>query len=238
MSILKFHVKVQNKAICNHLKKNIKPLYIAGSILPGMINIKYILVSLLILLSGRGTAWAQEWEFAREKDGIKVYTRFEKESKFKSFKGELDIEADLSEVSSLIEDVKNFDRWDEDVSEIRVLEQEEGKMLKYYVVYDVPWPLHDRDLCVEAVITADQATGSKLILARSVPEAVPLNDDLVRIIDYRQKWILQPKENGIVHITIEGYADPAGDIPAWIVNMAITDTPLNILRAVKETLDK
>ena len=75
-----------------------------------------------------------------------------------------------------------------------------------------------------------------LFLARSVPEAVPLNDDLVRIIDYRQKWILQPQGNKIIHIT--GFADPAGDVPAWIVNMAITDTPLNILRAVKKTLNK
>jgi len=213
-------------------------LYIAGYILPGMNNIKYILVPLLLLLFGQGKLLAQEWEFAKEKDGIKVYTRFEKESQFKSFRGELEIKADLAAVSALIEDVKNFDRWDEDVSEIRILEQEEGKRLKYYVVYDVPWPLKDRDLCVEAVITADQATGSKLILASSVPGAVPLNDDLVRIIDYRQKWILQPKENGIVHITIEGFADPAGDVPAWIVNMAITDTPLNILRAVKETFEK
>jgi hypothetical protein len=89
---------------------------------------------------------------------------------------------------------------------------------------------------VEAVISADQATGAKLILAGSVPEAVPLNDELVRIGDYRQKWILQPKENGIVNIIIEGFADPAGDIPAWIVNMAITDTPLNILRAVRDNL--
>ena len=201
-----------------------------------MINMKYILVLLLILFSGQGTLFAQEWEFAKEKDGIKIYTRFEKESKFKSFRGELEIEADLAAVSALIEDVKNFDRWDEDVSEIRVLEHEEGKWLKYYVVYDVPWPLKDRDLCVEAVITADPSSGARLILARSVPEAFPLNDDLVRIADYRQKWILQPKENGIVHITIEGFADPAGDIPAWIVNMAITDTPLNILRAVRDNL--
>ena len=179
---------------------------------------------------------AQDWEFAKEKDGIKVYTRYENESRYKSFKGEIDIKADISAVSSLIEDVKNFDRWDEDVTEIRVIKHDQGKMIRYYVVYDIPWPFKDRDLCVEADITTDKASGSQLIQARSVPDIVPLNDDMVRIVDYRQEWIIQPEKNGYIRLIVEGFADPAGDIPAWIVNMAITDTPLNMLSSIRDNL--
>jgi hypothetical protein len=196
-----------------------------------------ILILLVCLLSSAGKLTAQEWEFAREKDGIKVYTRHEQESNLKSFKGEVDIEGDITTISALIEDVKNFDRWDEDVSEIRVLEQEEGKMLKYYVVYDVPWPFKDRDLCVEAVIAEDQSTGSKQIVARSVPEAVPFSEETERIVEYWQRWTIQPTGNGTVHLVVEGFADPAGDIPAWIVNMAITDTPFNMLKSIKDEIE-
>jgi len=198
------------------------------------------LIQLIIILSlsfPRGEIIAQDWEFATEKDGIKVYTRYENESRYKSFKGETDIKADITVVSSLIEDVKNFDRWDKDVSEIRVLEHEHGKMIRYYVVYDVPWPFKDRDLCIEARITTDQANGAIEISAKSVPEAVPLNEDKERITDYWQNWFIQPEEKDMVHISLEGFADPAGDIPAWIANMAITDTPLNMLRAIKETIE-
>ena len=197
------------------------------------------LIQLIFILSlsfPLGKIIAQDWEFAKEKDGIKVYTRYENESRYKSFKGETDVQADIAEVSALIEDVKNFDRWDADVSEIRVLKHEQGKMIRYYVVYDVPWPFKDRDLCVEADITTDKASGSQLIQARSVPDIVPLNDDMVRIVDYRQEWIIQPEKNGYIRLIVEGFADPAGDIPAWIVNMAITDTPLNMLSSIRDNL--
>jgi virulence-associated protein VagC len=194
----------------------------------------YIHLALILFLSlSLGKTLAQEWEFAKEKDRIKVYTRMEKDSRFKSFKGETEVKADHKSIIALIEDVEKFDDWDEDVSEIKVLEHVPGKMLKYYVVYDVPWPFHDRDLCVEAITSVDQATGTILMQARSIPEAVPLNEDRVRILDYRQKWIVEPKENGWALVTVEGFADPAGDIPAWIANMAITDTPLNMLREIR-----
>jgi hypothetical protein len=103
-------------------------------------------------------------------------------------------------------------------------------------VYDSPWPVSDRDLCVEAVITDDPETGIRLFNAKSVPEAMPEEEDLVRIVHYWQKWIIQPRENGKLLLTVEGYADPAGDVPAWLANMVITDTPLNMLKAIRENL--
>ena len=189
---------------------------------------------LRILFFGFGDVFAQDWELAKEKDGIKVYTRQVEGSKHKAFKGETEFRADFESVSSLIEDVKKFDVWDDDITEIRVLGQEKGKMLKYYVAYDVPWPLADRDLCVEASIRTDPVTGSKHIDARSIPEAMPQGDGLVRIINYWQKWTIQPDGNGMIHLTVEGFADPAGDIPAWVANLAITKSPMNMLRAIRE----
>ena len=194
-------------------------------------------VLLIILLSMNlfpGKIIAQEWKLAKEKDGIKIYTRQEQESNFKSFKGETDVRADMAMVSAMIEDVEKFDEWDEDVSEIRILAQEPGKTLKYYVVYDIPWPFQDRDLCVEATISDDHDTGTKLIRSVSATEAVPLKEGTVRIVSYWQNWTIQPKENGLVHLILEGFADPAGDIPSWIANIAITNTPLNILKAIRD----
>jgi hypothetical protein len=201
-----------------------------------MKNIYNRLIILFFTLSISISTIAQEWEPAMKKDGIFVYTREESTSNCKAFKGETEVHAELSAVIDLIENVKNFDRWDESVSEIQVLEHEAGRMIKYYVVYDVPWPFKDRDLCVEANISSDQDTGARLFVAKSAPAAVPLNDDNVRITDYWQKWIIRSMDNGYIHLTVEGFADPAGDIPSWIVNMAITDTPFNMLKSIRENL--
>jgi hypothetical protein len=199
-----------------------------------MIKPKYLILSFLIIFFALPALQAQSWHLEKDKDGIKVYTRPEPGSNFKAFKGETEVHAALDDVIAIIEDVEQFDVWDEDVKEIRVLEREPGKFLKYYVVYDLPWPLQDRDLCVEAVFSADKNNGNILLISGSIPEAVPLQDGIVRITTYWQKWILEPQEKGVVKVMVEGFADPAGDIPAWIANMAITDTPLNMLREIRK----
>ncbi len=86
---------------------------------------------------------------------------------------------------------------------------------------------------MEATISDDPNTGCRIFSAISAPDAVPRDPHLVRIVDYWQKWIIVPAANGHVHITMEGFADPAGDIPAWLANMAITDTPLNVLGEIR-----
>ena len=110
---------------------------------------------------------AQSWDFIKEKEGIKIYTRKEGGSSLKSFKGVTDIHAPAEKVFNLIGNVKNLDWWDKNVKEIRVISFEPEKLIKYYLVYDVPWPLNDRDLCVEAKITFDPVTGEKVFPIRA-----------------------------------------------------------------------
>jgi hypothetical protein len=194
------------------------------------LNILFILLIAIILPE---ELLAQDWEFESEKDGIKVYTR-EETGSLKSYMGETDIQASVPEILSMIEDVEKFKEWDDDISEIRVLYREKGKMQKYYIKYNVPWPFKDRDLCVEETINMDIASGDVVVSSKSIPDALPENDDNVRMLNYHQKWIIRPIANGLVHLVLEGFADPAGDIPAWVANLAITDTPVNMIRAIRE----
>jgi len=194
------------------------------------------LTSLILMISGMELK-AQEWEFAKERDGIKIYTSHDTASSYKLFKGEIDLHSDVNTVSNLVEDVLNFDKWDDDISLIKVLGAEPGRSIRYYVQYDVPWPATDRDLCVKSEIRTDPVTGERVILSWSDPEALPEDPEFIRIEKYWQKWTITSSVAGKVHLTLEGYADPAGDIPAWIVNLAITNTPLNMLRKIRETLE-
>ena len=212
-------------------------LYIAVMFLPGINKIIVLHLFCFVFFFAEGGLNAQEWQLAKEKDGITLYSRKEPGSNFKAFRGEVEFQADIREVFAIVEDVQKFDEWDDDVSLIRVIEHEEGKLIRYYVVYDVPWPFTDRDLCIETSIMDDEKTGSRLMISKAVPEILPAEPGLVRIVNYWQKWIIQPKENGYVHITMEGFADPAGDIPGWIANMAVTDSPFNTLKSIRNHLE-
>ncbi len=180
----------------------------------------------------------QNWTFVKEKDGIRIYTKKEPGNSIKSFRGVTDLHTSMEKVSNLIGNVKNLDWWDKNLKEIRVLYYEKEKLSQYYLVYDSPWPVTDRDLCVEAHITTDPVTGVRTILAKPLLDVIPLRPENVRITNYQQKWVMVPDGPNLVHITLEGYVDPAGSVPDWIYNMVITDTPLKIMRGIKERLEK
>ncbi len=192
----------------------------------------------LFLLAFSNITQAQPWTFIKEKEGIKIYTRKEEGKTLKSFKGVTDIQAPTEDVYNLIGNVKNLDWWDKNLREIKVLFYEKEKKAQYYLVYDSPWPVTDRDLCVDATITTDPVTGIRTVSAVPLLNVIPENPDYVRIKHYKQSWTLIPNGNGVVHAILEGSVDPGGHVPDWVYNMVITETPLKIMRGIKQRLEK
>jgi hypothetical protein len=181
---------------------------------------------------------AQNWDFEKEKDNIKIYTRTENGKSLKSFKGVTDINAPIDKVFSLMEDVNNTSWWDKNISRNKVLVYEKGIRARYYLVYKSPWPIPDRDLCVDVKITTDSVTGERHMEAVSINGIIPEKDNTIRIKEYRQSWTIIPAGKNLTHIILEGYVDPAGIIPNWIYNMLIVDTPLRVINGLKAALEK
>jgi len=192
-------------------------------------SITVLLLQLLIL-----SANAQSWKFIKEKEGFRLYTRQEGNSSFKSFRGEAEIRADKDKVSSMIGNPSNLDWWGDDVHDIRVIAYEKDRHIRYYFVYDVPWPFTNRDLVADVTISEDSATGIRTVYSHPLTDAVPEKPGLIRVTNYWQKWTIQPLTNGMIHLTLEGFIDPAGSVPAWLYNMVIIDTPLRLLREVQK----
>lgn len=169
----------------------------------------------------------------KSEDGIRLYTRKEEGSPLKSFKGVMEVHSTMDKVCSIIGNVNNHDWWDENLREIKVLSYEKDKYFQYYLVYHVPWPFTDRDLCVEANENIDPVTGRRTIVATPLTNVIPEKPDLIRIKKYWQKWTIQPMDNGMIRITLEGFVNPAGNVPSWLYNMVIIETPLKVMRRVK-----
>jgi len=193
-------------------------------------------VSCLVLMCSALSA--QTWNFIKEKEGIKIYTRTPDHSNFKCFKGETVFHTTMEKLSRYIGNVENVDWWDKNVKEIKVLTFEPDKLVRYYLVYDVPWPMNDRDLCVEAKITVDPITGEKTVSAKPLPDAVPERKGIVRIRNYWQKWTLKPTGNNTIQAVLEGFVDPGGNVPSWLYNMVIVDTPLKVMRGIKKLVEE
>jgi hypothetical protein len=200
-------------------------------------SIQIFLILFINLIIGSWNLSAQEWEFKKEHDSIKVYTRNEENNPVKSYRGELDLHTTMAKISKVLGNTESFDWWDKNIHDITVLAFVPEHDIKYYLVYDLPWPVSDRDLCAEAKITYDSLTGKRTVRAIPLEGVIPEKPDMVRIKNYWQEWSMQATAPGIVHVTLEGSVDPGGNIPAWLVNMVITDTPLNIMRKLRDKVD-
>lgn len=197
----------------------------------------YVLIPFFTFIPAIQTA-AQAWDFIKEKNGIKIYTRLEAGKSLKSYKGVTEINAPVEKVFSLMEDISNTDWWDKKLTHIRVLLYEKDKRAQYYMVYDLPWPVMDRDLCVDVTISSDTKTGERMINAVSLNGVIPLKNDMVRITDYRQTWTIIPDGNDMTLVTLEGFVDPAGTMPDWISNMLIVESPMKAINGLKEAMRK
>jgi hypothetical protein len=197
----------------------------------------YILILFLALVLSF-PAVTQTWSFVKEKDGIKIYTCKEAGKSLKSYKGITDIQAPAEKVFAMIEDVYHTEWWDKNLNQIKVLKYEKFKMAQYYLIYDLPWPVTDRDLCVDVTSCFDPVKGEGTVTAGPLPGIIPESKEMVRIKDYHQTWTVKSAGKESSHVVLVGFVDPAGSIPDWVSNMVIVNSPIKAISAIKLILEK
>jgi hypothetical protein len=190
-----------------------------------------------LVLAGAGQLPAQTWNFVKEEEGIRVYTRQEAGKSLRAYKGTADLNVPAVRVFSLIENVTATGWWDPNISNIKVLAYERNRNARLYLVFDSPWPVSDRDLYVDVTVTEDNEKGLFRITSVPPARALPAAGDLVRIRDYRQTWTITATGKNSCHIVLEGYVDPAGNIPDWVSNMLVNQSPVHAILGIRKGLD-
>lgn len=188
----------------------------------------------LSLLATANDVHGQSWKFIKEEAGIRIFTRNEANSSLKSFKGDLTFKANPEKVCQILGNARNVDWWDDNIADLKILAFKENKFARYYFVYELPWPFSSRDLVLETRISMDTITGDRIVFSKPLDNVLAEKPGKVRITKYWQKWTIHPMDKGYVHIILEGFVDPAGNIPSWLYNPVITETPVKVMKAMRE----
>jgi hypothetical protein len=183
-----------------------------------------------------GNLVAQTWNFVKQKDGIRIYISQETGKNLKSYKGETDMPYPAEKIFAVVEDANHTDWWDKNISEKRVISYVKNREARYYIVYKLPWPVLNRDLCVDAICTADPDKKIWCVVSRPLPDCVPTSKDYVRIRDYRQTWTITARGPNVSHVVLEGYFNPAGTIPDWVTNLVIGESPVAVMNSLRQKL--
>jgi len=184
-----------------------------------------------------GGLHAQTWNFIKEKDGVKLYSRLEPGRNLKSFRGVSEIKASTEKVFALIEDINHREWWDKNLDQIHLLKYEKNKLAQYYLVYKMPWPFTSRDLCVDINVTINKARGEYRANAIPLRGACPENKDFERIKDYRQLWTVRPINQKLTQVELEFYVDPIVKLPDWFLNMIFVDSPIITIKKLRQQIE-
>lgn len=71
-----------------------------------------------------------------------------------------------------------------------------------------------------------------------MPNYIPPLKDIVRIKRLEAQWKFVPKPGGIVEINFTLLIDLGGDLPAWLVNLAVADGPFETVYNMRKEVMK
>ena len=197
---------------------------------------KSLLGFVLALLLGIVNAGAQDnWELAKEKNDIRIYTRDVPHSNFKAVRGVTEIEAEVADVYAVLFEIGRYDRWMASVSSAEVMEKEENTCISY-IVSDMPLMLSDRDGYYKHVFRYDNRMNTCLVTISAVPDYQEQKDGIVRIPEANGFWKLKGEGNGQLKLVYEMHSDPGGAVPSWLSSSGVINSAWKTIMGLKNYL--
>lgn len=167
-----------------------------------------------------------------------MYMRDVPGSKIKELKFTTDLRASLNTIAYVLTNVEGFDDWVYASVKSETIKKISDTEVYYYTEMNFPWPFSNRDLVLYSKFWQDPKTLAIHSVTTSAHWMKPEIDDIVRVKMADLRWNFIPTGNGMVHVDYYLKSNPGGNIPAWLVNLAADQGPLQTMVKFKEELKK
>ena len=177
-----------------------------------------------------------DWELAMDQEGIQVYTKEVEGSGMKATKSVLTIQAKKEEVEAVLRDVPNHKKWMNTITKSQLLEKVSENELYAYYLADAPWPVSNRDIVSHYKIS-EKPSGEITFDVENASDYVPEKEDIVRIKNATSAWRIIPQAGKEIKLIYRYHAEPGGNVPSWLANQAVTDTPFQTVKNLRKRLE-
>lgn len=171
------------------------------------------------------------WNLVSEEDGIEVYTQTGENSDLKEIRIICTIKTSMEHITNFLSKVPLYTDWVYKCNSSLLLKQKSQSEFSYYITLDFPFPFDDRDLFIDSKHSIDPTTGvyhSSSVVSKNT--ALP-NDEFVHISEFESRWEITPQKDGMLLVDYIALSNPGGDIPVWLVNLAITKGPKETMKS-------
>ncbi|NHQ60481.1 cyclase [Chlorobium sp. BLA1] len=177
-------------------------------------------------------------------DWLKIFTCPVPSSDFLSFVGIATIDAPQHAVLSLLFDIEAATEWVWKTKEMRLLQElsaDNGEKDNGRVVYQLvsaPWPVSDREIITRSQGYMDPDTSEVFIKLECLPDFLPKNDKYVRVPHLEGAWNIIPLSANQCRVVFRLHIEPGGEIPSWLANIAVIDTPYHTMNNMRDMVKK
>lgn len=179
-----------------------------------------------------------------DREGIKVYVYSSKNSAIGTFKATTHIKASLDSILSVMINNESCAEWIHACDKSFVIKNISFNERYHYQICTIPFPFKNRDFIFHSIMQQDPLSKAVTITISSVPEycnnnqsdvcmKVKQSDNLVRVRKSIGTYKLEPDESG-TKITWIQHTDPGGNLPSWLVNQFVKNTPYQTLKKLAE----
>ncbi|WP_181306541.1 START domain-containing protein [Rufibacter sp. XAAS-G3-1] len=197
---------------------------------------------LLLLWLGLGDspgALAQEnWELQKNQDGIAVYTKQLENASVKQIKVVCELPGTTANLVNLLKNVEHHSDWVYLNRKTTLLKRKSENALIYYTEADMPWPLDDRDLVVEATFSPITKNNTARVEVRSLSGFLPVKKGFVRIPSSLATWEITQLPGNKIKVEYLFTVNPGGSVPAWLVNATVAVGPHKTFQNLRGILAK
>lgn len=179
-------------------------------------------VLLLLSLSSLATATAAAgdgWIPYSEKDDVTSYSKSLEGSNMLATRGVATIAVPLCQAMGVYLDTSRAPDWVNLMVRLDATPIPGGTDVLEHHVFDMPWPVSDREFVFKRSTQWDAATKTVTVTYHSIEDArYPHVDDLVRGIDHGSYWKFTVVDAGHTRVEAVAMVDPQGALPAWLFN--------------------
>jgi hypothetical protein len=199
------------------------------------------LLSVCLFVLGASAAFADGsggWEHVEEEDGINLWKLEVPGKDLPGFRGQAFIKGSLEDVMKQMLDWKRHTEWMYKCEESTMLKQFDENHAIMYNRTDAPWPVWDRDVVLDTVISRSpdgKAAAVKFKNTDSSLRAVPEN--VVRmptLVGFYKLWQVEPNK---VKVLYQIEADVGGSLPKWVAARTAKDLPYQTLYRLRERVE-
>ena len=180
-----------------------------------------------------------EWRLKKDKDGIKILTRWieaEEGRKARQMHAIMQVKSTLGASIMALTNDQQVKVWLNRAKDYYHFDREDDYHWYAYTQFKIPWPLDNQDLITYNTLQQDNESKNIHVSLIGDPDHKPEEKGVQRIPHFDGSWEFKPLENGLIQIDYYIFTKTKPVLPRWIIDPIVEYGLWSTFRDMREII--